>query len=193
MKTAPWIIIIVLILVLVIQRECHRCPDCPEPEASTHTTIVPGDSVPVPKPVVIIKPGKVVYDTMWQYYPVDTAAILADYHAHRFGNDTAVNDSSVMVSLAWHVHRNRLQSVQAFVQNRRAVEIHHHTTIIREIEQPHGRVFAGLGFGRSPEQFGLAPGLGYLSKRQNFYTLNYDVLNKDIYFSMYFPLWPSGR
>ncbi len=168
-------------------------------QSDTSTVITPGDSAATAKPVVIISPGVIDYfpdtirDTTWLYHEIDTAAILADYIKHRRGHDTIVDDSSTMVAIGWHVHRNRLISVQAFVQNRRAVEIHHTTTIMQQVEQPRGRLYAGLGVGRSPDQFGLAPALAYQSKRQVLYTLNYDIIHKDIYLTVFFPLWPSGR
>lgn len=184
MKQAPWIIIAALLVVIVLMRECQRpCPECPEPVIKTDT--IKGDTVAVPYPVIVPKYiTKVVHDTI--PIDVDTAAILADYFAKVYGTDTLANDSSVFVSVDWMVMMNQLMWIRPHIMNRRATVVYQ---TVMQMDKPRNRYFAGLGVGRSPNEFGLAPSVALLTKRQNLYTLNYDVLNQDIYFTVYFKLY----
>ncbi len=189
MKTAPWIIIIVLILLLFLQRECHRCPEYEEISDTTDTIYLPGDPVPIPYPVVEIRDRWItIYDTIIR--EVDTAAILRDYFAHRHGYDTLANDSSVFVAIGWHVTQNRLISLTPYIANRKPTTIIHRTTVIREVEKKRNQYFMGVGVGRSPDQFGLAGSLALFTRQQNLYSLHYDMLNKDFYVTFYWRIPP---
>ncbi len=196
MKTAPWIIIIVLIVLLVIQRECHRCPECPEIEqvssqSTTTNVVVPGDSIVIKgdtvwldaKPVIII-------DTVFEQLPIDTNAILADYYARKQGRWILVDDTSLFVAINFEVYKNRLQWVVPETQNRRPVlvQINETYNLYQEVIKARNKYFGGIGIGRSPESFGLAPSLALLNRKNNLYSLSYDVLNKDFYFTIYFQL-----
>lgn len=185
MKQAPWIIISVLLAIVLIQ-QCNK-PEPPTPEVKEivihDTIIIPGDSVPVPYPVVKIRDQwHIIYDTIIR--EVDTAAILADYFAHRYGIDTLANDTNTFVSIRWYVHQNRLINVWPYIMNRKPSTIIYQTTI-QEIEKPKNRYFAGIGLGRSPDEFGLTGSVALLNKKNNLYSLSYDVLHKDIYFTLY--------
>lgn len=80
MKSAPWIIIVVLLGVIFLQRECapsSECPECPEVIYDTVIdTIVYSDSVYIPLPVY-----RDTGSTHWLRFPVDTLQILSDYFA----------------------------------------------------------------------------------------------------------------
>jgi hypothetical protein len=192
MKQAPWIIIIILLVALIITRECNRpdhLPDNGNVIADTiyRTDTIKGDSIPVPYPVVEIK---TIDCTRIIKVPVnvDTAAILAAYFSENYyTNYPIVDDSNVFVSFDALVSENRLRWVVPYVQIKRPRVINHYTTVIQETEQ-RNKLFAGLGIGRSLNSFGLAPSLALLTKRQSLYSLHYDVMNKDLYFSMYFKI-----
>lgn len=184
MKAAPWIIILVLLLLFIIQREFLSSPDCPELTSFVSIKEVKGDSVPKPYPVFIIKRvDSIVYDTI--YPGIDTSAILADYFAKIYGNDTLANDSSVFVSIQYMVTHNRLIWVLPSIANRRASVTN---TVQNTINPPVLKTsfYAGVGVGRSPTEFGLTANLYMISKQNHGYGLSFDPINRDVYFTM---LW----
>lgn len=190
MKTAPWIIIAVLLLVIIAMRECSPTQNCAECDNQTiihDTTIIQGDSIPVPYPVHH-------YDTIdsivYRDIPakVDTAAILADYFAQNFYlKRELVNDSDLLVRFDALVTENRLQFIRPYVQLKRRTIINHYTTVI-EAEKPRNKYYAGLGLGRSLTSFGLAPSVALLNRKGNLYSIHYDVLHKEGYFTMYWKI-----
>jgi hypothetical protein len=154
MKIAPWIIISVLIGLLFLQMECHRCPELPENNCDSDTLYIPGDPYPKPYPVVaIVYHDSIVYDTVPQ--KVDTALILKDYFAKIYGHDTIADDSSVFVAVNYMVTQNRLKWLKPAIQNRKPTTIIQNTSIIEKYE-PRLKLFAGVGVGRSLTSFGLA-------------------------------------
>ncbi|RLD66572.1 MAG: hypothetical protein DRI84_04495 [Bacteroidetes bacterium] len=62
------------------------------------------------------------------------------------------------------------------------------TTYIRTIKPPNRKLYAGIGIGKNLNQFGLSPSLMYISKKENAYSISYDILNKDIYFTMFWKI-----
>jgi hypothetical protein len=186
MKTAPWIIISVLIILLVLQRECHRCPDVTEPVAKTDTVYIPGDPYPVSYPVYVpVRYDSIVYDTSLR--EVDSFAIVKDYLAEVYGHAVLIDDSSAFLKINYMVCENRLKYVIPIFQNKRATTIIHNTTVIESVK-PKTKIFAGVGVGRSLTSFALAPSLALLSKKDHLYTMSYDVINNDVYVSMYWKL-----
>jgi len=187
MKQAPWIIIIMLVALLGIQRECSRMEPVVEHIYQNDTIWMPGDTVLKPYPVVEIDTNYItIYDSTIIIQQVDTTAILRDYFTHRYSyNNVLVDDSNTFVSIDWHVNRNRLISVKPYVINRKPTA---YITTIQEVEKKRNRYFAGIGIGRSPSSFGLAPSVALLTKREHLYSIHYDVLNKDFYFTMYWKI-----
>jgi hypothetical protein len=55
-------------------------------------------------------------------------------------------------------------------------------------EKKRNKVFVGAGVGRSLDQFGLTANVMLFTKREHAYQLSYDVLNNDMYFTMYWKL-----
>ncbi|MDD4375128.1 MAG: hypothetical protein PHG67_14550 [Bacteroidales bacterium] len=130
MKTLPWIILTALLFIVLAWRECTRPPRVVVDYQHTTDTI-PGDSIPVPYPVVQIK---TVDCTRIVEVPanVDTAAILAAYFSENYyTNYPIVDDSNVFVSLDAMVSENRLRWVVPYVQIRRPQVINHYTTIMQ--------------------------------------------------------------
>lgn len=186
MKIAPWIIISVLIGLLFLQRECHRCTECTE-ITKTDTLYIAGDSIPVPYPV--ITPGKPYPVPYPVPADVDTALILADFFSKVQDKIILADDSSVFVSIEYLVTQNRLKWIKPFIQNRRATTIINNTTIIESVK-PRNKIFAGVGVWRSLTSFGLAPSLALLTKKDHLYSFSYDLINKDAYFTLY---WKIGK
>lgn len=137
MKTTniPWIIIIGLILFISWDRGCNN-PDPPDPIVITRVDTIPGDSIPVPYPVLV--PSKPILIEVPVTLPtiVDTMAILKDYFAKVSGRDTLANDTSVLVIIDWLVSQNRIQEITPYIANRRPIAIITETTIINPVAKP---------------------------------------------------------
>ncbi|MFZ4463770.1 MAG: hypothetical protein ACOYN5_07970 [Bacteroidales bacterium] len=176
MKTAPWIIIVVLVLIILIQNECHHCPDVTK--MITNTDTVKGDPYPVPYPVVEIRDhDSIIYDTTYLDQPVDTFAILTDYFAIRFGNDTIANDTSIFVSVDWKVTQNRLLKLKPYIQNRRAKVINY----ITPEEKKQIVVFAGGGLSFNQLRgFGMYGAASLQTKRDHLYSFMVDPFHKEV-------------
>lgn len=186
MKKIPWLIILILIAVIIFQRSCSNC-DCPEFEVITEKVIVPGDSViiekevPVPEPYYISSPPDTV--TEYLYHEVDTGRILANYFLKRFYQDTLKDDSSAFIRHDFTIYRNRMTKSKLFFQNRRA------KTVLKQELRPNAerkaKFYGGLAIGRKYNEFGAGLSLALSTKKDDLYTLTYDVINKDVYFSVF--------
>lgn len=181
MKITPWIIIISLGLILFLQIQCHHCPQGIAPKT------IKGDSIAVPYPVVIA--GKdnlvIIHDTIPGL--IDSAKIFQDYYAKIFGNLVLANDSNIYLSMDYLVTRNRLVWVKPKIQNKRKTVIIQNTAVINQ-EKTRNKYYAGMGIGRSPVSFGLSASLLMVNKKQNAYSISYDILNNDFYFTFYWQI-----
>lgn len=185
MKTAPWIIIVVLMGIIILMRECTPAPKCPECPPLSKCDTIKGDSIPYPVPVrVPVISYRDTGSTHWRYKDIDTAAILKAFFARNFIADTLVNDTSLFIAVYDTVSENRIIY--------RKPKIHYFPTIIQKTTfiptPPVRKVFVGIGIGRNPNEFGLAPAALYISKKDNAYTAHYDFFNKDIYFTYFWKI-----
>ena len=181
-----WMIIVILILLLFLQRECHHCPDVRNIVSKTDTCYIVGDSIPYPYPIITtVKVDSIIHDTTFR--KVDTALILADYFAKVYGNQILADDSSVFVSVQYMVTQNRLAWMLPSIANRKPTAIIQNTTVIN---QPvlRTKFFAGIGVGRSPTEFGLTANALLLTKNDHAYSLSYDFLNHDVYCTLYWKI-----
>lgn len=111
MKTVPWVIIAILLLVILYLRECTPKPECPP-------SIVRVDTLPrdtVIHDTTIYKPTLVYRDTgstRWLDQDIDTAAILAACMAVNHYRDTLMNDTSALVVVENEVSMNELLSTK---------------------------------------------------------------------------------
>ncbi len=171
----PYLIILVLLAVIVLQRECYHCPSCPNSDTiiTSHTDtliITHNHFFPKPPPDTVIRT-----DTLFP----DTSAILADYAALKIYNRTILDDSTGKISLLDSVQFNSLQGSQLS-----AVYFPKHTveTITRTVyksEQPKVKIFAGFSLGVSyPFKPILAPKFSLLTKKDYLYSISYDPINK---------------
>ena len=188
MKITPWIIIIVLMILLFLQRECTRPTSDILQKAETNDTIrIKGDSIPIPYPVVVA--GKdnlvIIHDTIPGL--IDSAKIFQDYYAKIFGNLVLANDSNIYLSMDYLVTQNRLVWVKPKIQNKRNTVIIQKTAVINQ-EKTRNKYYTGLGIGRSPVSFGLSANLLMVNKKQNAYSLAYDAINNDFYFTFYWQI-----
>ena len=188
MKTAPWIIIVILIAVIFFIRECTpvvKCPECPKIDTITvvdHDTIILERVVYVPR-VIFHDTGSTRYVLMTHE---DTIAIIKNFFTSNYYADTIINDTNAFVVIEDTVSMNRI------VWRRNTAKIFpatiYSTKVVTVQADPRRMMYVGIGVGRSINSFGLSPSLMYISKRQSAYSLSYDVFNKDAYFTMYFKI-----
>ncbi len=189
MKTLPWIIIIVLIVVVFLQRECTPVPDCPPclPCTLQHCDSTKGDTVfyqdttyvPVPH---FIDTGS----TKYVYIPVDSADIIADYLSKKEYGDTLANDTNLFIAVYDVMQYNRIISRHPVIKFYPTIVTKTNTVTLNA--EPVRKLFAGMGVGRNPHEFSLTANLMYMSKRDNAYSFSYDVFNKDMYLTMYWKI-----
>lgn len=185
MKSAPWIIIVVLLGIIFFQKECSTLTDMPVlPEViidTIHDTVVVHSVQYVPS-ISYIDTGSV----KWQYNSIDTALILSDYFSKYYYQDTLLNDTNALFIISDTITQNRivyrnpkLTIYPKFIKQ---------TTYIKHVVPPTMKLLAGIGIGRSSKHFALSPSLMLITKKQTAYSLSYELLNRDIYFTMYWKL-----
>lgn len=187
MKTAPWIIIAVLLTLLFLQRECAHVPDCPEQEPCTlqHCDTTQGDSIPYP--VISYVPQITFRDTgSWHYYLVDTNAIVADYLTKYFVADTLLSDTNAFIAVYDSLYMNRIIWRKPVITLKPIIV--RKTNTVTLAAKPRNKLFVGIGVGRNMNNFGLAPSLMLISKKEHAYSLSYDLMNKDVYFTFYYKI-----
>jgi len=132
-------IILILAGLLILQKECTRCPD--PPQAETRTIIVPGDKVPYPVQVDVPVPHYI--DTgSWQYRDreVDTMAILKDYFSKVYYIDTLMNDTNAFIAVIDTISENRIKGRGLMFANRKATAVCYQNIIS---EEKKFKVYAG--------------------------------------------------
>ena len=184
MKSLPYIIITILLLVLFLQNKYTPEPktiiDIQTTTDTIHDTIFITIHHYTPKPIYTDTGS-----TKWRWYPVDTNQILTDYFARYFYIDTLQNDSNALIILLDTVSKNHITYRQP------QITLYPKTikqTILVEVSQPKtNKVYYGMAIGRNPNQFSLAPTILFNSKNM-VYSLSYDILNKDLYVGLYWQL-----
>lgn len=132
-------IILILAGLLILQKECTRCPD--PPQAETRTIIVPGDKVPYPVQVDVPVPHYI--DTgSWQYRDreVDTMAILKDYFSKVYYIDTLMNDTNAFIAVIDTISENRIKGRGLMFANRKPTAVYYQNIIS---EEKKFKVYAG--------------------------------------------------
>jgi hypothetical protein len=186
-----WLIVISLVVVFIIAKECSGPPVTPPPvNPPTIDTITYYDTVKVKLDTLVIRDSIRFVDSIrYTDIPleVDSGAIIRDYFSEVYSTANVIDDSLAKLDLSWMVTRNRVKWIKP------ELTIHTKTheivkVITHPAPDPRTTGFMGLGIGRSPNSFGLAPSFALLTKKSNLYSIQYDVLNKDLYFTMYLTL-----
>lgn len=187
-NSIPWIIIAVLILLIIGERSCNNIPPDPAlPIVITHSDTIKGDSIPVQ--VFVPKPYPVRVDCLkWQFYKVDTLAILQAYYSRRIYSDTLKNDTSALVVVNDTVMFNSLQNRSLIFQNRRPTLISYTTTIQPTSDARRLKLFVGPSVGRSLETFAIGASAMLITKNDAAYALTYDIFNKEAYVSIFWKI-----
>ncbi len=188
MKSAPWLIIIVLIVVIIFQRECNPSIKYTDRNHNIEVVIdtiydtVEIHSIQYVPSISYIDTGSVV----WKYHSIDTALILADYFTKYYYQDTLLNDTNALFIVSDTITQNRIVSrIPQLTIYPRLIK---QTTFVKQVSQPNAKLFIGIGIGRNRAQFALAPSLMLITKKQTAYSLSYDLLNRDTYITMYWKL-----
>jgi hypothetical protein len=185
MKQTPWIIIVALLVIIFLQRECNH----ETPHANQTVTLYDTIHDTLPYPVTHYVPKLIYKDTghvRWQTQPVDTPAILSAYFERHFYKDTLINDTNALIVVSDTISRNRI------IYRSPLLRIYPHiirqTTIITQKAPDRRKLFLGIGAGRNLNRFGFSVNILYLSKKEHGYSFSYDVLNKSFYVGMYWKI-----
>ena len=184
MKSIPYIIITILLLLLFFQHkytpESKTIIDIQTTTDTVYDTIFKTIHHYTPKPIYTDTGS-----TKWRCHPVDTNQILADYFSRHFYIDTLQNDSNALIILLDTVSKNHI------IYRQPQITLYPKTirqTSIVEVSQPtSNKIYLGMAIGRNPNQFSLAPSIMLQSKR-SVYSLSYDILNKDLYVGFHWQL-----
>lgn len=183
-------IILILLALLFLQRECSRPPaHYPVPD-TIRITRVEYDSFPYDKPIPKPYPVEVIrVDTFPSI--VDTALILHDFFAKNIYNRTLLDDSVAYIALLDTVTQNQLQNSHLTYKNRRPTIIEN-TTIIHPPPPQRFQLYAG-GFLQSRifpaanpvAEPAEAPTISFgaslfaKTRRDHLYGIGYDPINKN--------------
>ena len=175
MKTTLTIILI-LVAILFLQRECSR-PDKEPPLPDTiritkqvYDTTVIEKTITKTRPVEVIREIEIPAD-------VDTAAILADFFAKNVYHRVLIDDTTALIEMTDTVHQNQLLQGKLKYINRTPVTIHE-TYIIHPPDPPRFQLYAGGFIQGNTEHFGAGAAIFALTPRSHLYGLGYDPLNK---------------
>ncbi|MCX6272203.1 MAG: hypothetical protein NTU44_13485 [Bacteroidetes bacterium] len=168
MKTLPWVIITLLLLVILYLRECSPKAECPPPRVDT----IPGDTII--QDTIIYKPHLVYRDTgscQLLTQKIDTAAILAAYLAVNCYRDTLKNDTSALVVIENEVSMNELLRTRMEFLNRREKVIF---PILPVSDKPKRRLYAGFIVGEKKGDCKIGPTIGFQTTKGNLLALSID-------------------
>lgn len=185
MKTIPWVIVVILIGIIFLQKECS--PDqsnevCIDIIYDTiHDTIICPTTVYTPK-LIYRDTGSI----HWRSLSIDTMQILNAYFARNLYIDTIQNDTNAIIILTDTISQNRIiyRYPQVTLFPRHITE----TKIISVIPSQKGKLLLGIQLGRNPVQYSLSPSIMYQTKKEAAISFSYDILSKDVYFSFYWPI-----
>lgn len=174
-KNIPhFIAILILLGIIVLQRECQRCPEL---NTITITDTIPGDSVPyvveIPKPVPFwIDTGS------WHYLTqqIDTLAILKDYFSRVYYLDTIMDDSSAFIAILDTITQNRIHGRKLYFANRKPTSIINTTTVLPADEK--SRLYVGGMVAMNPgDKFDMGPSVMLITPRGG-YSYAYGISEK---------------
>lgn len=178
-KYNPYIIVIaLLILLLILQRECNRPNPCHEVN-KVDTVTLNHDSIIIIHDVIYKPTYVTIHDSIPVNLPFDsdTLAMLKDYYKVVEYIQPIVNDSTANLNAKIRLYMNRLERFELTgeVYQRHTVEI------ITKIEREKARtkVYAGFETGvMLPDKFIFAPAICLNTKQDHLYKIAYDPIHK---------------
>lgn len=169
-----WTVIALLLAVILLQRQCHRCPDCPEPETKVvevwkydTTNYLKWVPVPVPYETIVHVPVMVPAE-------VDTEAIVRDYYSAYIYNRVLMDDSLAFISLEDTVFNNRLMSATLHYTDRTPTQIIYNT-FTETNNRPVNKIFAGFAL---DNRMDVGASVLLLTKRDHAYAITADPFEK---------------
>lgn len=178
-KLIPYMIIIILILVIFLQRECKNCPEKTNVQDSV---IYQVDTITLNNTVYFPKPYKVI-DTILQHDTIfknhyDTVQAVKDYSLYRKYDLALINDSTGKVNCLVDVQFNQIAKYQlkGTIYDRTKI-IEHHTFVK---EEKHNKLFVGakIGYSLPDTSMLFAPELMFLTKKDHAYSASYEPFRK---------------
>ena len=184
----------ILIAVVILLRSCQApCDNSIGGIVSSTTTIKKegGDTIikyvsnELPQPDTIRVPVPKYYyndtgSTKWKYYNIDTAAILSDYFAVLFYQDsvydidTISGDTLLLAIVADTVSRNRIVARDFMYQNFRATTTYQTENVLQEQKN---KFFIGGHAGGSMNGFyDVGVDVAILTKKDHLYSVGYNAL-----------------
>jgi hypothetical protein len=174
----PFLLVsMVLLVLLVLQRECTHQPTFPDNDTitlvstTTDTLIITHNHYLPPPP-----PDTVIHDDT--IFP-DTAAILADYSALKIYNRTLLDDSSGKISVLDSVQFNSLLGSQlsAVLFQKHTIETITHT--VYQTKPQKLKLYAGLSISlKYPPNYLLIPQVALLNRKGCLYSLAFNPTDK---------------
>lgn len=187
-NVSPYIIVIlVMVIALILTKQCHRCPVYPK---STVQIITETDTVYDTTEIVktIYKP--LPKDTLYIEISsaVDTTEILKDYYAKKYYNNIYMDDTSAYIATIDTIFKNELYSSELVFINRRPTAINHNTIITYDTCKPckHWNIGVGALIGGYTDKFGAGPSIIVSTNKKMSYTASYDFIQNIGYFGIYF-------
>jgi len=190
MKPAPYIIIIILLVIIFLQRECNTSNQTLVKTNYIFDTII--DTVVLESNVYI--PVPIYHDTgstLLLYQIVDTAAILHDYFSSYYYCDTIQDDSAAFIVVCDTVSRNRIVSRQPFITLYSRLVTKTKLVVSNPIQSR--QLSIGLQLAVAKNAYGLSPTILYKSKKNTSLSFSYDIINKSYSFGVYLPLHFNRR
>ena len=193
MKIAPYIVIIILMAILMLQRTCKTemtCPECDEFDTTAFIQTLPikykDTTVYVPKPYTVYKDtGKIIKVEVPA--DIDSFAIATAYFSESIITDTILNDTNGIIVVNDVISENEIKERYIYPKT-----LYPHykivTGTIGEDYEEKIKLFAGFGVIGGVNRFGFSANILLKTKKDAAYGLSYDIINKDIAFSMYWKL-----
>jgi hypothetical protein len=165
---------IILIGIIFLQRECHRCPQV---QTSYRVDTIPGDIIPSVIELSRPDPYFIFVDTGQQMF-VDTASILRNYFARVVYLDTLKDDSSAFIAILDTVTQNRLLGRKLYFANRKPTSIIHNITV-QPADPDRLKLYAGAMLSFTPEaKSDIGPVIMMMTPRGAGYSYAYGVNDK---------------
>ncbi len=181
----PYIVIAILLVIIILMKECKRCPEVsiPDPTVITTTDTI-YDTLLVESNVYIPVPGPITYVEIPQ--DVDTPAILATHFSKYPYNDTLKNDSIAFIAVFDTIYQNKIYNRRWEYKDLTPAVINQ-TNIIYDTCQQCSQFNLGFGglIGGYTDKFGVGPSILLTTNKKSSYSLSYDVVNKIAYFGIY--------
>jgi len=190
MNMVMGLLLVAAFVYIMFLRECSS----PEPCDDNVEYVIEWRDSLIPYPVIEKVPEIKYRDTgstkiliQWKEQNIDTLEFIkqceqlfVEYYAINYYEDVLVDDTNGRVIVKDSVSENRI------VHRSFLYEPVIHTHYVERTERIYkAEFYGGIGLGRSPTEFGLAPSFMFISKKRNAYSAHYDILNRDLYVTMY--------